>query len=88
MHYLFPEDDANHIRKKFFTQISLDDLKKEDGLDKMIKFLDACLKQDEFTDSIEKFEEFEDFQRKEGTEFIRVYCLFGNIYMGRLRNLT
>ena len=51
-----PEDDKNQIREKVFTQISLDDLKKEDGFDILIKFLDTHLKKDELTDSIEKFE--------------------------------
>ena len=60
-----PEDDSNQIREKVFNQISLDDLKKEDGLDILIKFMDAHLKKDELTDSVEKFEEFEDFQRAE-----------------------
>ena len=57
-----PENDENQIREKVFTQISLIyDLKREDGLDKLIKFLDSHLKKDELTDSIEKFEEFADF---------------------------
>ena len=57
-----PENDENQIREKVFTQISLYDLKREDGLDKLIKFLDTHLKKDEITDSIEMFEEFDDFK--------------------------
>ena len=71
-----PEDDKNHIKEKVFTQINLDDLKKEDGLDKLIKFLDTHLKKDELTDSIEKFEEFEDFQRIEGQSVSEYIALF------------
>ena len=71
-----PEDDKNQIKEKVFTQISLDDLKKEDGLDKLIKFLDTHLKKDELTDSIEKFEEFEDFQRIEGQSVSEYIALF------------
>ena len=51
----------------------MEDLKKKDGLDTLIKFFDSHLKKDELTDGIEKFEEFEDFQRAEGqsiTDFI------------------
>ena len=39
-----PEDDKTQIREKVFEQISLDDLKKEDGLDTLITFLDSHLK--------------------------------------------
>ena len=59
-----PGDDKTHIREKVFEQISLDDLKKEDGLDTFITFLDSHLKQDDLADSLETFEEFEDFHRQ------------------------
>ena len=36
--------DKNQIREKVFDQISLDDVKKEDGLDILISFLDENLK--------------------------------------------
>ena len=39
-----PEDDKTQIREKVFEQISLDDLKKEDGLDTLTPFLDSHLK--------------------------------------------
>ena len=41
-------------------------MKREDGLEFLIQFLDKHLKKDELADSLEKFEEFEDFHRKEG----------------------
>ena len=82
-----PEDDKNQIREKVFTQISLDDLKKEDGFDILIKFLDTHLKKDELTDSIEKFEYFEDFQRMEGQCVSEYIALFDFKYrLRRLRN--
>ena len=68
-----PENEEFYIKEKVFSQISLDDLKKEDVLDILIQFLDKHLKKDDLTDSIEKFEEFDDCQRAEGqniTEFI------------------
>ena len=68
-----PENEEFQIKEKVFSQVSLDDLKKEDGLDILIQFLDKHLKKDDLTDSIEKFEEFDDCQRAEGqsiTEFI------------------
>ena len=46
------EDDENQIREKVFIQISLDDLKKGDGPDKLIKFLDTHLKKKEWKDRV------------------------------------
>ena len=53
-------------RKKAFSEIRLDNLKKKYGLDTLIKFLDKHLKKDELNDIIEKVEAFENFQRAEG----------------------
>ena len=47
-----PEDDKTQIREKVFEQISLDDLKKENGLDTFITFLDSHLKKDDLADSL------------------------------------
>ena len=41
-----------------FTQISLDDLKQDSGLDTLIHFLDQQLGKDDLTDSLDKFENF------------------------------
>lgn len=75
-----PEDDKNQIREKVFDQISLSDLKKQDGLDTLIKFLDIHLKKDELADSLEKFEEFEDVQRKEGQSVTEYMASFDSKY--------
>ena len=58
------EDNKTQIREKVFEQLSRDDLKKEDGLDTLIIFLYSHLKQDDLAESLEKFEEFEDFHRQ------------------------
>ena len=71
-----PENDKDRIREKVFRDLSLDNLKRTDGLDILIKFLDSHLKKDELTDSVEKFEAFESCQRSEGqsiTEFISLF---------------
>ena len=60
------KNDKTQIREKVFDQISIEDLKKEDGLDTLIGFLDKHLKKDDLADSLEKFGDFEDFQRIEG----------------------
>ena len=69
-----PKNDKTQIREKVFDQISIEDLKKEDGLDTLIAFLDKHLKKDDLADSLDKFGEFEDFQRKDGM-YIRIYCI-------------
>ena len=71
-----PEDDETRIREKVFDQISIDDLKKFDGFDILIKFLDKHLAKDDLSDSLEKFEDFEDFGRSDGqciAEFISMF---------------
>ena len=41
-----PENDKNQIREKVFEHITIEDLKKEDGLDALVAFLDAHLKKE------------------------------------------
>ena len=57
-----PEDDDSQIREKVFSQVKLDDLKKENGLATLIIFLDKHLAKDDLTDSLEKFDSFDDFE--------------------------
>ena len=62
-----PEEDETKIREKVFDQIPLDDLKSDDGFTVLLNFLDKLLAKDDLSDSLEKFEDFEDFKRAEGT---------------------
>lgn len=75
-----PKGDKSQIREKVFDQISLDDLKKEDGLDTLIGFLDGHLKKDDLADSLAKFGEFEDFQRQEGVSITEYIASFDSRY--------
>jgi hypothetical protein len=62
-----PENDESRIRKKkAFDQLDLEDLKKETGLNILIEFLDKHLAKDDLANSLEKFEDFEDFKRSDG----------------------
>ena len=63
-------------REKAFSEIRLDNLKKKDGLDTLIKFLDKHLKKDELNDIIEKVEAFENFQRAEGQSITKCIASF------------
>ena len=53
------KDDKHEIQESVYSHI--EDLK--DGLNILIDFVNSQLIKDELSDSIEKFEEFEDFQR-------------------------
>ena len=66
-----PEDEER-IREKVFDELSIADLKGEDGLDKLLTFMDKKLKKDDLADSWEKFSVFEEYERKEQaiTEYI------------------
>ena len=50
-------------REKVLNQLSLEDLKEENGLEILIKFLDSFFGKDEISDALEKYEDFENFQR-------------------------
>ena len=58
-----PEEEESGIRAQVFDELSLDELKEEDGFEKFIAFLEGKLGKDELEDCLEKFEDFEDFQR-------------------------
>ena len=75
-----PEDDKNKIQEKVFSQIGLEDFKKDDGLDILIDFLDSQLMKDELSDSLEKFEEFEDIQRTSGQSITEYIATFDSRY--------
>lgn len=71
-----PENDESQIREKVFDQLNLEDLKKKTGLKILIEFLDKHLAKDDLADSLEKFEDFEDFKRSDGqsiNEYISIF---------------
>lgn len=55
--------ETKNIREKVFSQLSIEVLKQDDGLQTLIAFLDKCLAKDKLVDSLEKFEIFEEFKR-------------------------
>ena len=73
-----PEDVETHIRERVFDQIPLQDLKTDDGLIILLNFLDKHCGKDELVDSLEKYEDFESFEREDGQSiqnFISVFDL-------------
>ncbi|CAG2239162.1 unnamed protein product [Mytilus edulis] len=75
-----PEDDETKIREKVFDQIVLDDLKKDTGLNTLVDFLDKHLAKDDLADSLEKFEDFEDYTRPEGQSINEYVAYFDSKY--------
>ena len=61
-----PEDDETQIRDKVFDQLPLEELKKENGLSLLVTFFDKHLAKDDLSDSLEKFTDFENYERREG----------------------
>ena len=75
-----PEDEEHQIKDKVFDQISIDDLKSDFGLSLLIEFLDKHLAKDDLTDSLEKFDDFDDFRRKEGQSIHEYIAMFDAKY--------
>ena len=75
-----PQEDKNKIQEKVFNEIGLDKLKQDDGLHTLIQFLDGILLKDELSDSLEKFEEFEAFQRASGQSITDYISTFDSMY--------
>ena len=68
-----PEDDETGIRERVFDEMDIGDLKKETGLELLIAYMDKHLGKDDLADSLEKYEEFEEYKRESGqsmTEYI------------------
>lgn len=75
-----PEESETKIREKVFDQIELAELKKDDGFDTLVAFLDKHLAKDDLTDSLEKFEEFEDYQRIDSQSVSEYIAQFDSKY--------
>ena len=74
------ENDETQISDKMFDQISIDDLKSDDGLRILLNFLDQHLGKDDLMDSLEKNEDFDTFQRTERMSIHEYIALFDAKY--------
>ena len=71
-----PTDHESKIKEKVFEQLELEELQKESGLSTLFDFLDKHLQKDRLTDILEKFEDFENYKRKDGQSMHEYVCLF------------
>ncbi|CAC5412668.1 unnamed protein product [Mytilus coruscus] len=78
--FTLPEDDESKIREKVFDQIDLEDLKNDTGFTTLVEFLGKQLAKDDLADSLEKFEDFEDFTRPEGQSIHEYVANFDSKY--------
>ena len=76
-----PEDDEHQIKDKVFDKISIDDLKGNFGLKILIAFLDKHLAKDDLADSLEKFDDFDDFKRNDGQSINEYIAVFDSKYL-------
>ena len=82
-----PEEHESGIREKVFDEIDLGVLNADDGLAKLVEFLDQKLGKDELSDSLEKFEDFEDFCRDSKQSIVEYIANFDQKY-NRLAKLV
>ena len=59
-----PENDKSRIREQVMEEIELATLKADDGLEKLLKFMEGKLGNDTMEDSLEKYEEFKNCRRE------------------------
>ena len=71
-----PEDHESRIKEKVFQHFQPEELQKESGISTLLDFLDKHLQKDELADTLEKFEDFENFKRKEGQSMHEYVSLF------------
>ena len=71
-----PEKHYSQIKEKVFQEIKLEELNSEDGFSILFDFLDKHLAKDDITDSLEKFGDFENYQRKEGQSLNEYVLMF------------
>ena len=82
-----PEGDKNNIKEKVFDGLKLDDLNSENGMSLLFQFLDKHLLEDDLMDSLNKFEDFENFERKHGQK-IREYVNNFDLKYSKLAKLN
>ena len=82
-----PGDGKNKIKEKVFCELKLDDLNSENGMCILFEFLDKYLLDDELMTSLNKFEDFDNFERKQGQN-IREYVANFELKVSKLEKLN
>ena len=75
-----PNEEPFKVRENVLNNLSLDELKRENGLDTLIQYLDVYLEKDDLSDRFEKYEDFENFQRTNGQNIREFIADFDSKY--------
>lgn len=81
----FPEQDEHKLREKIFSELSIDDLKTDNGFNKLLDFLDRKLLKDDISDSWEKFNDFDEYCKEPSQSISDFISTFDQKYNKILR---
>lgn len=68
------------IRDQVLDEMKHEDLKKSNGLDTLIAFMDKKLGKDDLTDLLEKYDDFDDFKRQKDQSIVDYIDLYDQKY--------
>ena len=74
-----PDDDETKIKERALDELSASELKKENGLDRLIEFFDKHLKKDDLEEEWAKYD-FDDFSREDGMNIEDFVSKFDSLY--------
>ena len=75
-----PEDGKNSIRDKVFSELTVDVLNADDGVEKLILFMDKIFKKDELSEAYEAYTDFDRFRRSKVTSMEDYVTEFEKLY--------
>ena len=75
-----PEEGQNSVRDKVFSEISANVLNADDGVTKLIEFLDKIFKKDELSEAYETYVEFDRFRRSKVSSMEDYVIEFEKLY--------
>ena len=75
-----PTESSSNIRDKVFKQLTITDLKAENGFETLLAFLDRELQKDYICANCDKFNEFEEFLRSPDQSIHEYITKFDQLY--------
>ena len=75
-----PETDDTGIRERVFDELKIEDLSKEDGLETLMTYMDKQLGKDDLSDCLEKYEQFDSFERSDQVSMAEYVSKFEQHY--------
>ena len=75
-----PPESSSDIRDEVFEQITITDLKAENGFETLLAFLDRELQKDDISANYDKFNDFEEFRRSPDHSIHEYITKFDQLY--------